>query len=46
VSNDSLHSYRNAFYARDRGVSLATELVEMLESAQAGTPRCDRLLTR
>jgi len=46
VSNDSLHSYRSAFYERDRGVSLATELVEMLESAQAGTPRCDRQLTR
>jgi hypothetical protein len=46
VSNDSLHNYRNAFYARDRGVSLANELVEILESAKAGTPRCDRLLTR
>jgi len=46
VSSDSLHSYRNAFYARDRGVSLATELVEVLEAAQAGTPRCDRQLTR
>ncbi len=46
VSSDSLHAYRDAFYARDRGASLATELVEVLESAQAGTPRCDRLTTR
>jgi hypothetical protein len=46
VTSDSLHSYREAFYARDRGVSLVTELVTMLESARAGTPHCDRLLTR
>lgn len=46
VSNDSLHSYRDAFYARDRGVSLATELVEILEATRTGTPRCDRQTTR
>ena len=46
LSSDSLHAYRNTFYAKDRGVSLATELVVMLESARAGTPHCDRLLTR
>lgn len=46
VSSDSLHAYRDAFYARDRGASLVTELVEVLESARAGTPRCDRLMTR
>ena len=46
VSSDSLHAYRDAFYARDRGASLVTELVEVLESAHAGTPRCDRLMTR
>lgn len=46
VSSDSLHTYRDAFYTRDRGASLATELVEILEAAQAGTPRCDRQLTR
>ena len=46
VSSDSLHAYRNAFYARDRGASLAAELVDVLESARAGTPRCDRLMTR
>ncbi len=46
VSNDSLHTYREAFYTRDRGASLALELVEMLESARAGTPHCDRQLTR
>ncbi len=46
LSSDSLHAYRDAFYARDRGASLATELVEVLESAQAGTPRCDRQVTR
>jgi hypothetical protein len=46
VSSDSLHSYRSAFYARDSGASLATELVEVLEGARAGMPRCDRQLTR
>ena len=46
LSDDSLHSYRAAFYARDRGASLATELVEVLESARNGTPRCDRQSTR
>jgi Thioredoxin len=42
VSDDSLHTYRNTFYTKDRGNSVATELVEMLEAARAGTPRCDR----
>lgn len=46
VSDDSLHAYRDAFYGKDRGASLATELVELLEAARAGTPRCDRQLTR
>jgi SpoVK/Ycf46/Vps4 family AAA+-type ATPase len=31
---------------KDRGASVATELVELLEAAKAGTPRCDRQLTR
>jgi Thioredoxin len=42
VSDDSLHTYRNTFYAKDAGVSVSTELVELLESARTGTPRCDR----
>ena len=42
VSDDSLHAYRGTFYAKDRGVSIATELVEVLEAARAGTPRCER----
>jgi len=42
VSDDSLHAYRHAFYARDRGASISTELVELLESARAGAPKCDR----
>ena len=46
VSDDSLHNYRNTFYAKDAGVSVTTELVELLEAARAGTPRCDRQLTR
>ena len=46
VSDDSLHTYRTAFYAKDAGVSVTTELVELLESAHAGTPKCDRLQTR
>ena len=46
VSGDSLHSYRNLFYARDAGASLSTELVEVLEAARAGRPQCDRQITR
>ena len=46
VSDDSLHAYRSTFYAQDQGVSLTTELVEVLEAARAGAPRCDRQMTR
>jgi hypothetical protein len=42
VDSDSLHEYRNAFYRKDAGVSLVTELVEIMEAAKAGTPVCDR----
>ncbi len=42
ISDDSLHAYRSSFYAKDRGVSVTTELVELLEAAKNGTPRCDR----
>ncbi len=42
LSSDSLHTYRDTFYAKDRGASVSLELVELLESAKAGTPRCDR----
>ncbi len=42
VSDDSLHNYRNSFYAKDKGASLSTELVELLEAARAGQPRCER----
>ena len=46
ISDDSLHAYRTAFYARDQGVSVTTELVEVLEAARGGAPRCDRLTAR
>lgn len=46
VSDDSLHAYRSTFYSKDRGVSVSTELVELMEAARAGTPRCDRQMTR
>ncbi len=46
VGDDSLHAYRTTFYAADQGVSVTTELVEVLEAAQAGAPRCDRQMTR
>jgi Thioredoxin len=42
VSSDSMHTYRDSFYGKDRGVSITTELVELLEAAKAGTPRCER----
>lgn len=42
LGSDSLHAYRTAFYGKDRGVSVTTELVEMLEAAKAGTPHCER----
>ena len=46
VSDDSLHAYRDRFYSKDRGASVTTELVELLEAARAGTPRCDRMAPR
>ena len=42
VTDDSLHAYRSTFYAKDAGVSVSTEVVELLEAARAGTPKCDR----
>jgi hypothetical protein len=42
VTSDSVYAYRRAFYDRDRGASLVTELVEVLEAAASGRPRCDR----
>ncbi len=42
VGIDSLHAYRSAFYQRDRGASIVTELIDVLEAAAAGRPRCDR----
>jgi hypothetical protein len=46
VSDDSLHAYRQSFYSKDTGVSVSTELVELLEAARAGTPKCDRQAAR
>lgn len=46
VSDDSLYRYRSTFYAKDRGESISRELVEVLEAARAGQPRCDRQITR
>jgi Thioredoxin len=46
VSDDSLHAYRDSFYTKDRGVSVTTELVGMLEAARAGAPQCDRAAPR
>ncbi len=42
VSDDSLHAYRDNFYGKDRGASVTAELVQMMEAARAGSPRCDR----
>jgi len=46
VSDDSLHRYRSTFYTKDHGESISRELVEGLEAARAGRPRCDRQLAR
>ncbi len=46
VSDDSLHVYRSTFYANDGGRSLTAELVGLLEAAKAGSPLCDRQVTR
>ncbi|AMW05239.1 hypothetical protein GEMMAAP_11330 [Gemmatimonas phototrophica] len=42
VSLDSVHAGIRAFYARDKGESIALETVEMLEAAKAGKTHCDR----
>lgn len=46
VSLDSVHAGIRAFYAKDLGVSIAREAVEMLESAAQGRPLCDRGVAR
>jgi hypothetical protein len=46
VGSDSLHAYRTAFYTKDKGNSMSTELVEMLEAARRGTPHCERAPAR
>lgn len=42
VSLDSIHAYQRSWYAANRGVGITTEMVELLESAAAGSPRCAR----
>ena len=42
VSSDSLHAGIRTLYAASRGVAITTEVVEMLEAAKAGSPRCSR----
>lgn len=42
VSLDSVHAGIRAFYATDRGASIALETVEMLEAAKAGRTHCDK----
>ncbi len=42
VSSDSLHAGIRRFYAANRGVAITTEMVELLEAAKAGLPRCAR----
>ena len=42
VSLDSVHVGIRAFYAKDQGVSIAREAVEMLEAAARGGALCDR----
>lgn len=46
VSLDSVHVGIRAFYAKDQGVSIAREAVEMLEAAAAGRAHCDRGVAR
>jgi len=42
VSSDSLHAGIRAFYARDRGRGITTEMVEVLEAAKQGHAKCER----
>jgi hypothetical protein len=42
VSSDSLHAGIRAFYARDRGRGITTEMVELLEAAKQGQAVCER----
>jgi hypothetical protein len=41
-TTDSLYPGKTAFYERDKGKGITTELVELLEAAKAGKPICDR----
>jgi Thioredoxin len=42
VSSDSLHAGIRAFYAKDRGRGITTEMVELLEAAKQGQMVCER----
>lgn len=42
VSSDSLHAGIRAFYAKDRGRGITTEMVELLEAAKQGQTVCER----
>jgi hypothetical protein len=42
LSLDSIHDYQRSWYVANRGVGIGTEMVELLESAAAGSPRCAR----
>ena len=41
-TTDSLYPGKTAFYERDKGKGITTEVVEMLEAAKAGKPLCDK----
>ncbi|GMV07241.1 MAG: hypothetical protein AMXMBFR53_35160 [Gemmatimonadota bacterium] len=40
MDTDALHAYIVDFYERDGGTSTVTDVLEMLEAAAAGRPRC------
>jgi len=40
LSRDELHERQRAWYTWDRGAATMTEIVELLEAAAAGQPRC------
>jgi hypothetical protein len=40
MSSDEIHEYVGDFYVKDAGRATATDVVELLEAAAAGRPRC------
>lgn len=42
MSSDALHEHRREWYDADKGASIVSEIVELMEQAKNGAPMCER----